>query len=352
MRTPFAAAHGTEVQKHATIIEARYDGVSGWGECAALEHPTYTEEFADGAYAVLRSAIAPGALQGPLWRSLTARDPMAKAGMELALLDAELRKQDASLMDHLAGLTDSTPRRSAPAGLSLGISHDLKELVTRIEGALAEGYQRIRIKIERGWDHEPLSAIRNRFPDIVLQADANGAYTSADVERLKELERYRLLMIEQPLDATDVDGHAALAEVLNIPICLDESIVSAQMAADILRRKAASVVNIKVARLGGLGPALATLAVCRSAGAGAWCGGMLDTGVGRAVNVAVAALDGFTSPGDIAGTDRYFDRDIITHRFSVCNGMIAVPDGPGIGVEIDPDALDAFTIDRTELRRN
>ncbi len=350
MRAPFAAAHGVEHNKHATIVEVQRDGLSGWGECAALEHPTYTEEFADGAYTALRSTIAPAAFQGPLWRDSTPRNPMAKAGLEIALLDRELRGRNACLADHLSTITGSPTRPRVPAGLSLGITHDLDALVERISGALAEGYQRIRLKIDRNWDHEPLSAVRGAFPSAVLQADANGSYTSLDTDRLRELERYELLMIEQPLPTGDIEGHAALARVLNIPVCLDEPIVSAQTAEDVLRRKAASVINIKVARLGGLRPTLDTLHVCRTLGAGAWCGGMLDTGVGRAVNIALAALDGFTSPGDIAATDRYFDRDIITTRFVVSDGYIDVPRGVGIGVDVDREALAAFTTNRTELR--
>ena len=349
MRSSFAAAHGTEQNKHATIVEVRHDGVSGWGECAALEHPTYTEEFADGAFMVLRSSIAPAAFLGPYWRSATPGDPMAKAGMELALLDRDLRVRNISLGQHLASITGSTVRDRVPAGLSLGISNDLDGLLEKIGTALAEGYQRIRLKIDPSWDHQPLSAVRTTFPSAVLQVDANGSYRMQDADRLRELERYDLLMIEQPLPTGDIEGHAALAQVLNIPLCLDEPIVSAQTAAEVLRKGAASVLNIKVARLGGLGPTIDTLNVCRTAGAGAWCGGMLDTGIGRAVNIALAALDGFTSPGDIAATDRYFDRDIITTRFTVADGFITVPQAGGIGVEIDHDALSAFTTDRVEI---
>ena len=351
MRSPFAASHGVETNKHATIVEVRRAGISGWGECAALEHPTYTDEFADGAFRMLQDTIAPAALQGSKWASASPGDPMAKAGLGLALLDCGLRRGGVSLVAHLEEITGTPARRLVPAGLSLGISHDLDELVANVANAIVEGYQRIRLKIDRNWDHQPLEAVRSLFPDAVVQVDANGSYTTDDFGRLRELERYTLLMIEQPLPTGDLEGHAALARVLNIPICLDEPIVSAQTAQETLLRKAASVINIKVARLGGLQATLDTLAVCRSLGAGAWCGGMLDTGIGRAVNVAVASLDGFTSPGDIAGTDRYFDRDIITTRFRVSEGYIAVPDGPGIGVEIDHDALAAFTIKRVELVR-
>lgn len=351
MRSVFSTAHGTESAKHATIVEVIDDGVSGWGECPALEHPTYTEEYADGAFAVLATQLAPAALEGPHWRDAVTGNPMAKAGLELALLDHRLRSDGKSLVAHLEEVTASRALSAVPAGISLGITRDLDELVSRVTRAVAEGYQRVRLKIDRDWDYQPLAAIRSRFPTLPLQVDANGSYRLDDLGALQRLEEFGLLMIEQPLPADDLRGHCLLSRRLAIPLCLDEPITGAEAASAAIAMGACSIVNIKVARLGGLGETLATLGVCRSTGAGAWCGGMLDTGIGRAVNLAVAALDGFTTPGDIAATDRYFDRDLITTRFHVESGAITVPHGSGIGVEIDRDALEAFTTHRVVLRR-
>ena len=344
MRTAFATSHGTETFKHATIVEAVVDGVSGWGECAALEHPTYTDEFADGAFAVLADRLAPAALRRADWATTVPGNPMAKAGLELAILDASLRGGNTSLIAHLeAGRDGAGTRRQVPAGISFGIIRDLGRLLDEVARAVETGYRRIRMKIDRDWDHRPLEAIRRAFPSIAIQVDANGCYTLDDLDVLVRLQDIGLLMIEQPLAAHDLVGHAELARRLTTPLCLDEPIVDPQSARTALTQGACKVINIKVARLGGLVPTLATLDVCREMHAGAWLGGMLDTGIGRAVNIAVAALDGFTSPGDIAATDRYFDRDIITTVFTVENGTIGVPDGAGIGVDVDSDALRHFT---------
>ena len=349
MRMPFTAAHGTEHFKNATVIEVISEGISGWGECAALEYPTYTEEYADGAFAVLRDLLVPGALSGRDWQSETPRNPMAKTGLEMAILDRHLRQSNQSLIKYLETISGESALRKVPAGISIGIVHDVGRLRELVEQAVSDGYQRIRMKIERDWDYEPIEAIRSKFPDITLQVDANGSYRLDDLPALQRLEQFDLLMIEQPLPSTDLAGHAELARELSIPLCLDEPITSPDSARNALSLGACSVINIKVARLGGLAPTLETLAVCRSMGAGAWCGGMLDTGIGRAVNVALAALHGFTSPGDIAATDRYFDRDVITTKFEVNDGSINVPDTFGTGVTMDFDALADFTIRKLEL---
>jgi o-succinylbenzoate synthase len=347
MRTPFTASHGTEGRKHATVVEVIGADVTGWGECAALEFPTYTEEFADGAFEVLTRILAPAVLAGADWRGSVSGNPMAKAGLDLAMLDHDLRLRRSSLITYLEAEVGAPALRAVPAGLSIGITRDLTSLLAIVDDADAQGYQRVRMKIEPGWDFDPAAAIRSHFPRLALQVDANGAYSlnePAHIAALKRLEPLDLLMIEQPLAAADLDGHARLARQLSIPVCLDEPIISAEMATKAIALGACSVVNIKVARLGGLAPTLQTLDVCRSTGSGAWCGGMLDTGIGRAVNIAIAALPGFTSPGDIAATNRYFDRDIITTRFEVVNGMVDVPQYEGIGVDIDRDALRSFTI--------
>ncbi len=350
MRSPFVTSHGAEDNKHATIIEVRGSGISGWGECAALEHPTYTSEYADGAFNLLSTYLGPAVFDQTPWRCVARGNPMAKAGLELALLDLQLRLKNQTLIGYLEKRSEVTARRAVASGYSVGIVRDLPTLLACVETAVVDGYQRVRIKIDRDWDYEPLAAIRNVFPDLALQIDANGSYTQYDLASLRRLQDFNLLMIEQPLAADDMEGHALLSRSLGIPICLDETILSAHSAWRALEMGACSVVNIKVARLGGLAETLRTLTICRSLRAGAWCGGMLDTGIGRAVNIAVAALDGFTTPGDIAATDRYFDQDIITTRFSLENGTIAVPTGIGIGVDVDRDALVAHTIKRIYIK--
>jgi o-succinylbenzoate synthase len=342
MRSAFAASHGVEQQKHATIVEVQSGNETGWGECAALQYPTYTDEFADGAYDVLNQLSA-NAISGSDWRNSIAGNQMAKAGLDMALLDLDLRKSHKSLATFLRELTGSTIRTHVPAGLSIGIVRERSELLSIVQAAVEQGYQRVRIKIDRGFDYTPIARIRKQFPSLPIQVDANGAYSLGDVDLLKRLDDLELLMIEQPLPSNDLEGHAQLAKHLRTPLCLDEPIVSAQHAEHALELKACSAINIKVARLGGIQETIDTLTVCRSKQAAAWCGGMLDTGIGRAVNVAIASLDGFTSPGDIAATDRYFANDLIASAFVVQDGCIRVPDSPGIGVEIDRHALRAFT---------
>jgi O-succinylbenzoate synthase len=237
------------------------------------------------------------------------------------------------------------------SGVSVGIQRDPAALVDAVGGYLDEGYARIKIKIKPGRDIGDTAAVRDAFGPIPLQVDANSAYTLADAELLADLDRFDLLLIEQPLQEDDLVDHATLARRLRTPVCLDESIVSAKAAADAIALRAASVVNIKAGRVGGYLEAVAIHDLCRSAGLPVWCGGMLETGIGRAANAALAALPGFTLPGDVSASSRFYARDIVTEPITLEDGHVRVPTGPGLGIEIDHEALERFTVQRETIAR-
>jgi o-succinylbenzoate synthase len=264
--------------------------------------------------------------------------PMAKAALQTAILDASLRAANISLGSYLGAV-----HARVPAGVSVGIMDSVPELLDAVDGYLASGYLRIKLKIEPGWDVEPVRAVRERFgDDVLLQVDANTAYTLADARHLAKLDAFDLLLIEQPLPEDDVRGHAALAQHVRTPICLDESITSARAAADAIALGACAIVNIKPGRVGGYLEARRIHDVAAAHGIAVWCGGMLETGIGRAANVALAALPGFTLPGDTSASDRYYKTDI-TEPFVLSDGHLTVPTGPGIGITPLPAELAAVT---------
>ena len=338
---PFISAHSTEAAKHATIVEVTTEDATGWGECSALERATYTAEYADGAYAMLLEELVPAALAGR--DSGVVGHPMAKAALAHALLDAQLRADSTTLAAYLG-----VRRTSVPAGVALGLTRHLPDLLNDISARVAEGYQRVKLKIAPGWDVEPVRVVRSAFPELELQVDANSAYTVADIQSLAALDAFSLQMIEQPLDADDLEGHAKLALMLDTPICLDESIVSARSCARALDMGACRVINLKPGRVGGLAEAVRIHDVCLARGAPLWCGGMLETGVGRALNIALAALPGFTLTGDLSASNRFFDHDI-TQEFALTGGHLSVPTGPGIGVDVDIARLRSCTVRSTVL---
>jgi O-succinylbenzoate synthase len=259
--------------------------------------------------------------------------PMAKAALEMAVLDAELRASGVSLAQRLGAV-----RTTVECGVAVGIADSVPELLDEIDGYLAAGYRRVKLKIRPGWDIEPVAAFRQRFGDVALQVDANGAYTLADATLLGALDAFDLLLIEQPLAQDDLIGHAGLARLIATPICLDESITSARVAREAIELGACSIVCIKPGRVGGYLEAARVHDVCRDHDVAAWCGGMLETGLGRSANLALAALPGFTLPGDLSASNRYFARDL-TAPFVLADGHLPVPSSPGIGIEPDPDAL-------------
>jgi O-succinylbenzoate synthase len=263
---------------------------------------------------------------------------MAKAALEMAILDAELRAARLSFGAYLGAVRDRVP-----AGVSVGVIGSVDRLLDSVAAYLDQGYLRIKLKIQPGWDVAPVRAVRERFGDeLALQVDANTAYTLADARQLAQLDPFDLLLIEQPLPEDDLAGHAELARLIRTPVCLDESITSARAAADAIVRGACSVVNVKAGRVGGYLEARRIHDVCAAHGVPVWCGGMLETGLGRAANVALAALPNFSLPGDTSASDRYWRADI-TAPFHLQDGHLAVPTGPGLGVTPDPDALAAAT---------
>ncbi|MDJ1114312.1 o-succinylbenzoate synthase [Microbacterium dauci] len=353
--SPFTTSFGTETVREVIVVRAdTADGVSGWGEIVTQHMPSYSSEYTHGAWDVARrwlapallacDAIAPEEVAGALEHVVGHR--MAKAGLELAVLDAALRTEGRSFASYLGAV-----RETVPSGVSVGIQADPEALVETVRGYLDEGYVRIKIKIRPGRDIDDTAAVRAAFPDIPLQVDANSAYTLADADLLARLDRFGLLLIEQPLQEDDIVDHAALAQQLRTPICLDESITSAKAARDALALGSTTVINVKAGRVGGYLEAVRIADLCEAAGVPVWCGGMLETGVGRAANAALAALPAFTLPGDVSASDRFYARDIVTEPAVLEDGHVRVPTGPGLGVEIDRDALDAFTVESLTLRR-
>ena len=342
---PFRTSFGVETERDVLLVRVGTAEADGWGECVAGAAPLYSSEYVDGAEHVIRHHLLPRILARP---EITAEEVgpalagvsghrMAKAAVEMAILDAELRAAGTSFGGRLGAVRDRVD-----CGVSVGIMGSIPELLDAVDGYLEQGYRRVKLKIEPGWDVEPVGAVRERFGDIALQVDANAAYTLEDAPHLASLDPFGLLLIEQPLPEEAVAAHAELAGRIATPICLDESITSARAAADAIALGACSIVNIKAGRVGGYLEARRVHDVCAANGVAVWCGGMLETGLGRAANVALAALPNFTLPGDTSASDRYFHRDI-TPPFVLQDGQLAVPTEPGLGVDVLPDVLHEVT---------
>ena len=351
--SPFTTSFGTEHVREVIVMRALTADGDGWGECVTGAAPLYSSEYTQSAWDVSTRYLIP-ALLGPellapeeVARALApfVGHRMPKAGLELAVLDAALRAEGRALGEYLGAERDRVP-----SGVSVGLQADPAALVEAVGGYLDEGYVRIKIKIKPGRDVGDTAAVRDAFGDIPLQVDANSAYTLADVDALERLDRFDLLLIEQPLQEDDLVDHAVLAKRLRTPVCLDESIVSVKAAADALALGSASVINIKAGRVGGYLEALRIHDLARGARIPVWCGGMLETGIGRAANAALAALPGFTLPGDVSASSRFYARDIVTEPAVLEDGHVRVPTGAGIGVEIDHDALEKFTVARETVR--
>ncbi|MDH6518735.1 O-succinylbenzoate synthase [Streptomyces sp. SAI-124] len=352
--SPFRTSFGTMTVKDTFLLHVVTDTAEGWSEFAADPQPRYCSEFVAGAELVLRDFLVPrvaalpaptAALVGPAVSGIKGHE-LAKAALETAVLDAELRSYGMPLAVYLGAVRDRVP-----AGVSVGIKESVPQLLDDVERYLAEGYVRIKLKIEPGWDIEPVRAVRERFGDALpLQVDANTAYTLADAEHLRRLDAFGLLLIEEPLDENNLYGHARLQSRVATPVRLDESLHNARDTASAIAMDACRVVNVKPARVGGYLEARRIHDVARAHGVPVWCGGMLETGIGRAANLALAALPGFTLPGDTSASSRYFAEDI-TEPFVLADGHLPVPRGPGIGVEPLPDVLRRFTVARRDLYR-
>lgn len=348
----FRTSFGSMRHKDTFLLRVVGDGTEGWAEFAGDPEPLYCDEFVAGAELVLRDHLIPrvtalgdvtAARIGPALAPVK-RHPLAKAVLETAVLDAELRAYGMSFATYLGAVRDRVP-----SGVSVGIMASIPELLDAVAEYLAQGYVRIKLKIEPGWDVAPVRAVRREFgDDLPLQVDANTAYSLADAGHLSRLDEFGLLLVEQPLAEDDLRGHAELAKVLHTPVCLDESITSARDAATAIALGACRVVNVKPARVGGYLEARRIHDVASANGVPVWCGGMLETGIGRAANLALAALPGFVLPGDTSASDRFFAEDI-TEPFVLDDGHLSVPTGPGTGATVLPDALRRFTVTRRDL---
>jgi O-succinylbenzoate synthase len=342
---PFETSFGVQTERDILLVKAITSDGDGWGECVAGEEPTYSPEYVNGAQQVIVQHLAPRLFApddltadgvAPLLRPVHGHQ-MAKAALEMALLDAELRARGESFAHRFGAVRDAVD-----CGVSVGIHPSIPELLETVGGYLAQGYRRIKLKIKPGWDVEPVRAVREKFGDVPLQVDANTAYRESDAQHLAALDEFDLLLIEQPLPEEQVLGHARLARVVRTPICLDESIHSYQAAVDAIELRACAIVNIKPGRVGGYLEAARIHDLCARCLIPVWMGGMLETGLGRAGNVAMAAMSNFTLPGDTSASDRYYHRDI-TRPFVLEDGRLRVPTGPGLGVDVDEKRLAEVT---------
>ncbi|MCG6957193.1 MAG: o-succinylbenzoate synthase [Gemmatimonadetes bacterium] len=348
----FEISSGGMQDRRILLLTLRGEGLEGWGECVVGESPAYSYETTETGWHVLTAFILPAIVgreaAGPEDVLAPVRwirgHRMAKAAVEMAAWDLAARLDGVSLSKKLGGT-----RSSVPVGVSVGLQKTDEALHEKVAGFVAQGYARIKIKIKPGRDVDMLAAVRERFPDLPMMADANSAYTLADVDRLKELDALDLMMIEQPLSYDDFLHHARLQEQLRTPVCLDESIESEGDLELALELGSCRIVNIKPGRVGGHGTSRRIHDVMRARGLPVWCGGMLESGVGRAHNVALASLPGFTLPGDISASSRYWERDLVKPEFEVSEGEMSVPTGVGIGVQPDLELIDSLTVRRAQF---
>jgi o-succinylbenzoate synthase len=343
----FETSFSRVYSRRILLVSVDCDGVRGWGECVAGEDPFYSPEWTESAWPTIKNYLAPALLKGevrsgrdcPAIFARVRGHRMAKAGLENAVWDAEARHKRQPLWKLLGG-----SRREIACGVSIGIQDTPEQLLQKIEIELAAGYRRIKVKVKPGWDLNVLGKIRARWADIVLSVDANSAYTLDQVEHLREFDAFKLLMIEQPLWDDEIYLHARLQKAIQTPVCLDESIRHARDADFALETGACRIINIKVGRVGGFTEAIKVHDVAQRHGAPVWCGGMLESGVGRAHNIALSTLEGFRLPGDVSASKRYWKQDIIEPEVEVrADGMISVSDAPGTGYQVREDLVQMFT---------
>ncbi|WP_298406374.1 o-succinylbenzoate synthase [uncultured Chloroflexus sp.] len=353
-RSPFETSGWREEANHSVIVTLHSEGAIGWGEAPVGAGPWYNEETQATAWVMMREILAPMLLGRDLSRpeevdAIFARvrgNRMARAGLEFAAWDLFGRARSESLSTMLGGT-----RQRVEVGVSVGVQPSIEALLEVVEGYVSAGYQRVKLKIKPGWDVEPTRAVRERWPDLRLQVDANSIYTLDQAPQLAQLDEFELLLIEQPLAHDDIIDHAKLQRQLRTPICLDESIVSPDHARWAIELRACGVINIKPSRVGGFTAARQIHDMAQAAGIPVWCGGMLETGIGRAANVGLASLPNFSLPGDISANDRYFHQDIVTNPFTLNpDSTLTVPTGPGSGAEVDLERLQAVTVDYVMLK--
>ncbi|MBW4026622.1 o-succinylbenzoate synthase [Acidipila rosea] len=351
---PFQTSFGTTTARRILLVEIRTEGFTGWGECVAGEHPYFSEECIDTAWPIMLHELAPalasadpehGGKCSEIFR-LVRGNRMAKAALENAVWDAEAQMRRVPLADLIGG-----SREVIPCGVSIGIQPTLEQLLAEIETELAAGYQRIKLKCKPGWDVKVLEAVRNRWPDILLSCDANSAYRLRDADHLVTFDQFNLLMIEQPLWADDFYYHSMLQKQLETSICLDESIRNRRDALAAIEMESCRIINIKNGRVGGFSEAIAVHNAAHERGIPVWCGGMLETGIGRSHNIALSSLENFTLPGDVSASRRYWKEDIIEPEVEVSPlGEITVPNTPGRGFEVRTDLIEKLTVRKEEIR--
>jgi O-succinylbenzoate synthase len=350
----FETSFGRTTERRIVLVTAHCEGAEGWGECTAGEHPFFNEESTDTAWYVLREYLAPALAGGTLesGREAAARMPavrghrMAKAALENALWDAEAQQRGLPLWKLVGGT-----RKELAAGVSIGIQSSPERLLEKVAAELEAGYQRIKIKVKPGWDIEVLARIRAKWPEILLSCDANSAYTLKDREHLKSFDQFNLLMIEQPLWHDEIYLHALLQRELKTSLCLDESILNERHARAAIELKACRILNIKLGRVGGFSEAIRVHDVARAAGIPVWCGGMLESGIGRAHNLALSTLAGFSLPGDVSASARYWREDIIEPAVTISShGTIAVSQAAGRGYALRKDLIERLTVRQETIR--
>jgi O-succinylbenzoate synthase len=351
---PFETSFGVTRNRRILLAEIQSEGLIGWGECTAGERPFFSGESTDTAWQVLVNELGPMlAAESPehggacprIFRAVRG-NPMAKAALENAIWDLEAQREGISLSQLIGGV-----RESISCGVSLGIQSSIPELLAIVERELAAGYQRIKLKCKPGWDVEVFERVRSRWPGILLSCDANSAYRLHDQEHLESFDAFDLLMIEQPLWHDDFYYHSMLQKRLETSICLDESIRNRRDALAAIEMESCKIINIKLGRVGGFSEAIAVHNATAERGIPVWCGGMLETGIGRAHNIALSSLANFSLPGDVSASKRYWDEDIIEPEVTVSSeGEIAVPDGIGSGFTVLRDRIEALTVRRQTVR--
>jgi O-succinylbenzoate synthase len=351
---PFETSFGVTADRRVLLVELKAEGLTGWGECVAGEHPYFSDETVDTAWHVILQELAPVLANAepehagkiPALFKRVRGHRMAKAALENSVWDLEAQMRGISLADLLGGT-----REKIPCGVSIGIQPSLERQLAEIEKEVAAGYQRIKLKCKPGWDRHVFEAVRDRWPDIMLSCDANSAYRLRDAAEIRSWDEFNLLMIEQPLWYDDFYYHSMLQKQLATPICLDESIRNRRDALAAIEMESCRIINIKNGRVGGFSEAIAVHNAAQERGIPVWCGGMLESGIGRSHNIALSSLENFSLPGDVSASKRYWREDIIEPAVEVSSeGEIAVPKTPGRGFEVREDLIEKLTVRKGEIR--
>jgi O-succinylbenzoate synthase len=351
---PFKTSFGEETHRECIILAASGEGITGWGECVAMDQPAYSAETVITAWHILETYLIPAVLDS-IWQDIddylaktawVRGHPMTKAALQTAAWDLLAQSRGISLASLLAEGYPDGPKRQVPVGVSIGIQPSIENTLDRIDAFLSQGFSRVKLKIKPGWDVDLVRTVRKKYPELPLMVDANSAYTMSDLKVLQELDRYNLIMIEQPLAHDDIYQHSQLQQIMATPLCLDESIFSLGQAELALALNACQIINIKPGRVGGLWESQQIHDLCQEHLIPVWCGGMLETGIGRAANLAVASLPNFQLPTDNGPTDRYWEKDIVEELFTLNpeDSTITVPDQPGLGVTPSLERIESYLV--------